>query len=134
MKFLSVLKAIASKAGKILGVAQEVVPKIAPFLPATGFLGTAITAITRAEQVASRLAEIGTAVTGQGKLALADAFSVEALDIAELVSGREIGDNEKYKRGVAAIAEGRQKILSGIADVLDSLREPESPETVDQPL
>ena len=120
MSFLSILKAV----GKGLGIVQSAKAVIAPILPSrvNTFLDAVIGAVVRAEQAASRLAEIGTAIKGEGKLALADAFFSESLDIAELVSGREIGDNEKFQRGVAAITAGRKQVLSGTADILDSLK------------
>lgn len=136
MGFISVLKAVASKAGKILGIASQVGAEIAPFLPPNigGFLGIAIKGVAKAEAVASKLAAVGISVGGQGKLAIADAFAADGLDIAELVAGKEIGDNEKYKRGVAAVIEGRQKVLSGVADILDSLEHPggETPSPTNQ--
>lgn len=122
--FLSVLKAIGKGAATVLGFTSKVAQAAAPYLPpgANNFLIRAVSAVGRAEQAAATLANIGTTLEGKGKLALADGFFAESLDIAELVSGREIGDNEKYKRGVEAIIAGRKQILSGTADVMDSLK------------
>jgi hypothetical protein len=123
--FLSVLKAIAKGIGIVAGISTGVQSVVSPYLPAgaQSFLSKAVNAVVRAEQASNVLQTIGASVGGQGKLAIADAFFADALDIAELVSSREIGDNEKYKRGVAAIAAGRQQVLSGVADVLDSLKQ-----------
>lgn len=122
--FVSILKAIGKGAATVLGFTSQVASAAAPYLPAgaNNFLVRAVAAVARAEQAANTISGIGVSVGGQGKLAIADAFFAESLDIAELVSGKEIGDNEKYRRGVAAIIEGRKQILSGVADVLDSLR------------
>ena len=122
--FVSILKAIGRGAATIFGVTSQVAQAVSPYIPAgpANFLVKAIAAVGRAEQAANQLATVGVSVGGAGKLALADAFAAEALDIAELVSGKEIGDNDKYRRGVEAIAAGRKLILSGTADVLDSLR------------
>ena len=56
MKFFSVLKAIAAKAAQVVGVAGKVAPIVGSFLPAkvSGFLGVAVGAVAKAEEVAAR--------------------------------------------------------------------------------
>lgn len=125
MAFLSTLKEIASKVGKVIGIAGKAGAAIAPFLPPSigGFLGVVANGVARAEIVAKRLSDLGIEVGGQGKGAIAEAFAAEGLDLAELVAGRDIGDNEKYRRGVESVAAGRRLIISGVADILDSVVE-----------
>ena len=95
-----------------------------PYLPvgAISLLGKIVDIVGRTEAAANQLAAIGVSIGGQGKLAVAEAIAGDFLGIAELVSGKDVGDEVKYKRGIEAIAAGRKQILSGVSDVLDSLK------------
>lgn len=125
MSFLSVLKAVGRGLGiasGVLGVARETAPLLGGPPKLFSFIDYAAAAVERAERTANLIATTGQTVSGQGKLAIADGFAVDALDIAELVFGRDIGDEEKYRRGVESIIAGRKLVVSGVADVLDSLK------------
>lgn len=122
--FLSILKVIGKGLGTILGIATDAAKIAQPFLPAgaNAILGTIIAIVGRTEAAANQLSAIGVSIGGQGKLAIAEAIAGDFLGIAELISGKEIGDEVKYKRGIETIAAARKQILSGMSDVLDSLK------------
>lgn len=125
--FLSVLKAIgkgALFAGQmLLGVQTTVQQSGGAGSGVDKFLSKVLDGIGKAEQVAGVVeGMLGQKLPGEGKLDLAYRFAGDAINIAELVSGREIADNDKYSRGITAIQAGQKQIQSGIADVLDSLK------------
>jgi len=113
MAFLSVLKAIGRGVGFALGIVATLPQGGKPIV----VVGDILSKVTQAVAMAERAAEKwGTAVTGAQKLAFAADIAADAIATSELLTGREIADQDKFQRGV-------NSLTSGIADILDSLKQ-----------
>ncbi len=110
MGFVSVL----SKIGKgILAGLKIFSPVAGVFAPAGGVLGRIAIAIMAAE----RVAEAANLTTAGGiKMEGVEPLAAEAIKASEIVAGHEIGDESLFGQGV-------RKIVSGIHDVIKSLKQ-----------
>ena len=129
MSFLSALKAVGKGIAKVLPIVGQAAPVVlsAAGVPAGAsvvvgsLIQRAQAVVGLVERTAATVEAQGGKMDGKAKLALGVSLANDSISVAEVVSGRNIVDNDKFARGTAKFQAAVAQLVEAVADIEDSV-------------